>query len=157
VKYAISFVIAIASFSAQGQFISNQVISSQGQELTTSDFLISHTVGESFYEGGTDGEIIVTTGFIQPVADEALSVDELALIEAISIHPNPTENQLSIVLPMFFENMVIRITSLLGQELMKYLVDGERTTLNIENLTSGTYILTMQSPEFTKTFKIIKK
>lgn len=156
-KYFISFFIAIAGFSAKGQFISNQVISSQGQELTTSDFLISHTVGETFYEGGTAGEIIVTTGFIQPAIDEALSIDELALIKAISIHPNPAQNQLNIVLPTYFENMVIRITSLLGQELMNYPVEGERTTLNIENLNSGTYILTMRSLEFTKTFKIIKK
>jgi uncharacterized repeat protein (TIGR03803 family) len=79
-----------------------------------------------------------------------VGVNDVALVNAVSIHPNPTSNSFTIGM----DNLEsIEIFNLLGQIMQT----AENTnTVNIENLETGTYLVKLKSQNKTYTAKLIK-
>jgi len=79
-----------------------------------------------------------------------VGVNDVALVNAVSIHPNPTSNSFTIGM----DNLEsIEIFNLLGQIMQT----AENTnTVNIENLETGTYLVKVKSQNKIYTAKLVK-
>ena len=85
----------------------------------------------------------------------ALGNEEFEPATAMKLYPNPVTNLLNIAL----ENEITSVTvyNMLGQEVISKSVNTNQTTIDVENLQSGTYLVKVVSGGQTKTSKIIKK
>ena len=95
---------------------------------------------------------------VQFEVDQTLSVSEIN----VTVFPNPSENgQLNIISPLFEqEDVQISIVNMLGQVLLNkdYNNRGQgHLTVNTSAIPEGAYILTLSSPSFNVSKKIILK
>ncbi|MBI3234656.1 MAG: T9SS type A sorting domain-containing protein, partial [Bacteroidetes bacterium] len=74
-----------------------------------------------------------------------------------SVFPNPTKNELNISVKYTNDNYAYTIVNLLGEEVMKGIVNQNKTTLNIENLPTGMYILKLVNKTEESTIKFVKE
>jgi len=92
---------------------------------------------------------------------EALGVDDINLAGSIYAYPNPlTSDKLNVVLSpeLSASSIDFTITNVLGQVVLENTdVSGEMLrTINVDTLSSGTYILTVSSGAIQKRIKIIR-
>ena len=75
-----------------------------------------------------------------------------------SIYPNPVKDVLHVILPQRYEWANVQIFNLLGNEILtNELVHTDLINLNTSSLSSGTYLLKIQTPETVITQKITKQ
>ena len=72
----------------------------------------------------------------------------------LKVYPNPSNDKLNILLPYPNQQFVIQIYSLLGQQLIN---TSDKTVINISNLATGIYILTVKQNNKVWTKKIFKQ
>jgi len=73
--------------------------------------------------------------------------------ENVSIYPNPTKNELNIVVKDLSTTTDAILMNQMGQELKKYSINNAKTTLQIGNLAQGIYFILLQG----KMYKIVKE
>jgi Tol biopolymer transport system component len=74
--------------------------------------------------------------------------------QTISVYPNPTTNEIRILLPASNQYFVIEIYSSIGQRL---LITTEKTTIDMSNFTNGIYMLRVKQGDKFFTSKILKQ
>lgn len=87
--------------------------------------------------------------------DGALGVKQNEAIAQISLYPNPVQGQLNITLPSSVELQSATMYDLLGKATDMNI--AENNVLNTSNLSSGVYILKLETNQGTITKKVIKK
>jgi hypothetical protein len=65
-------------------------------------------------------------------------------IDSFQLYPNPVVNKLELRMPGAGE-WTLDLLDLRGQQLLSRSVNGSQTTLNLEYLANGTYILLLQN------------
>ena len=86
----------------------------------------------------------------------ALSLDENG-IEDFSFYPNPVKSQLSLRIPSTLSEVEVSIYNQLGQEVLNQLIVKDSKIINVSELTTGIYLLELQSETISKIFKFIKQ
>ena len=86
----------------------------------------------------------------------ALSLDENG-IEDFSFYPNPVNSQLSLRIPSTLSEVEVSIYNQLGQEVLNQLIVEDSKIINVSELTTGIYLLELQSETISKIFKFIKQ
>jgi len=86
----------------------------------------------------------------------ALSLDENG-IEDFSFYPNPVNSQLSLRIPSTLSEVEVSIYNQLGQEVLNQLIVKDSKIINVSELTTGIYLLELQSETISKIFKFIKQ
>lgn len=86
--------------------------------------------------------------------DASLSTDSFDK-STFNFYPNPVKD----VLNISYKNTIdeVQIYNLLGQQVYSNKVNAAESTLNVSQLTSGTYLVKVTSNNETSTFKIIKQ
>lgn len=93
---------------------------------------------------------------LQLLFDEQLSVEDTSPVNGISIFPNPTTGALQVKTVSGGTNAILY--SILGQEVARYVLEGNLTSLRLDSLTDGIYFLSIQDGnEIIATEKIILK
>lgn len=101
----------------------------------------------------TDGCILKDT--IQVTFTDCLSATEIDTELAVSIFPNPTTDVINFVFENQSMELAVRVYDLNGRELIS---TTTATSLSVENLTNGVYVVQLTSMEgSTKTIKFIKE
>jgi hypothetical protein len=108
----------------------------------------------------------VTAGFVQ----SAMEVDYVRVYQQTALensyfekendlvlYPNPASDEITLKSSGNLIGATISVSSLLGQELEKFILNSEEKTLNISNYQSGIYILKVNSQDGIKSYKFIKK
>lgn len=88
------------------------------------------------------------------LAEEGALAIENQAIAQISLYPNPVQGLLNITLPSSVQLESATMYDLLGKATT--MVVGENNTLNTSNLSSGVYILKLETNQGTLTKKVIK-
>lgn len=90
---------------------------------------------------------------------KSLSIPEYSKPETVSVYPNPAKNQIILELNKleFNSNASAEIYSMLGTRLSSQVLHNKRTTLNIENLPKGIYILKITLDGDQTVLKIVKE
>jgi hypothetical protein len=137
-----------------GQNADQQVISSSGGDMSSGQYSLSWTLGEPVTATHENQNIILTQGFHQPM-DVPTGIDEQQEGE-ILVYPNPTRDQLHFDLPTNLSVVDVRIHDLHGKVISGHSAITGSRTINLNNLASGTYILTIINPKNQEVEKRLK-
>ena len=89
-------------------------------------------------------------------------LEETSTIQGINIYPNPTNNNINVVIQATSETQTnIRITDLLGRVVLEQteaLIAGSNTiTYNISDFAKGVYLIQVSNGNEQKVFKLVKE
>jgi len=138
-------------------FAQQDIVSSQGDSYTTGNNTIDFTIGEPIIETGTGGSNELTQGFHQ-TNFTITSVEDFKPELNIKVFPNPTAEILNISSGET-TNKTYQIFDTNGKLVKQGTISGANTTVNVVDLSSGTYVLAISGINNTplKTYQIIKK
>nr|WP_294862741.1 T9SS type A sorting domain-containing protein [uncultured Fluviicola sp.] len=140
---------AAISVSAQ------EVVSTQGESYSNASANINFTIGEVIINTGTDGTKDITQGFHQTNWN-FLGVEDFAPDYEVTIFPNPTQDVLNIKTSSYM-NVTYTLYDAQGKLVMQNLLSSEQTPIQVSQLASGSYSLTLNNPDQQlKTYKLIK-
>ena len=87
--------------------------------------------------------------------DACVGLDELTTDTEALLYPNPTQGGLTIQLSQLNTDVVMSISTIYGQIIRSERITSTTTTLDLNNLAEGTYILQLQSENSTSINKFI--
>lgn len=85
---------------------------------------------------------------------EVLSIDDTSL-QDVSIYPNPAKDIVNITSSQGIDN--IAIYNLLGQKVATYTISGQNSSIDLQALSAGAYILEVAANNQKSTYKLIKE
>lgn len=148
----IAFSLIVASTTAFGQ---QEVISSQGDSYSNASGSIDFTIGEVVINTVSNGTNDLTQGFHQTTWT-AVGLEEFDVNFVVSIFPNPTQDVLTIQATTF-EDVTFVLTDATGRIVMKDILTGELTPLDVASFEAGNYNLSLEKgSSVLKTIRLIK-
>ena len=121
------------------QQITPTVICSAGGSFVTSSQSIQFSLGEIAVETYQTGNNLLSEGFFQGSKNETGIKEGMATNGQIVIYPNPSHGRITVNCKN--DPVKMTILDLRGRTLSQAQNPGKITTLNIENLQSGLYII----------------
>jgi uncharacterized repeat protein (TIGR01451 family) len=119
------------------------------------DIQLNDTMSETAYIYFDFNEAIVTNTAITTVG--ALAIDEFTKASA-ALYPNPASGVVNLrVKSSLSANAKVMITDVLGKTVLSMPVSAENIAVNISNLVSGVYFVTVQNDNMQSTQKLIIK
>ena len=150
-KAFIAFSLLVGSITAFGQ----EVVASQGDTYSNGSGSIDFTIGEVVISTVSDATNEITQGFHQTMWD-FVGLEDFDANFAVSIFPNPAQDVLTIQATAF-EDVTFILTDAAGRIVMRDILTGELTPLDVASFEAGTYNLSLEKASRTlKTFRLIK-
>jgi hypothetical protein len=141
------------------RLLAQEVIATAGSTLSNSNGSISFTIGESVANTLTKGDKTITQGFQQANISVSMVNELKDLFFNISVFPNPASNVL--ILKISKDDVTgiqYLLYDILGKLLLQKKLESNETSVPVNQLAKGLYILKVQEGmKELKTFKIIKK
>jgi len=131
-----------------------------GTEIAINDNFCGLQSELTFESDGTSTYYIMIEGFDENSGNFSLRVSCLLStndnsIEGFSHYPNPTTNVINLNAQENIENVVIY--NILGQKVVDQNINATSTQLDVDHLTSGTYIMNVLVNGKTGTYKVVKE
>ncbi|MEL6846568.1 MAG: T9SS type A sorting domain-containing protein, partial [Bacteroidota bacterium] len=121
--------------------------------LDDADVEGSETVVLNITSVSNDGTI--STGTLTITITETDNIEDLLPANAIKLFPNPASTQLS--LRSSYQLQSVRISNLMGQEVMRQDLNQPQADLNISTLPAGVYMIQVETREGNWTSRWIKQ
>ena len=115
-----------------------QYVRMSASQYTTPDFFIGYGIPD-----------------LQLALDIGLSLQEEELFE-FKVYPNPATDILNIQIPSTSSITILKIYDVLGKSVLEQNITESNRQLDISSMASGLYIMSFQSGNASKTFKLIK-
>jgi Secretion system C-terminal sorting domain len=137
---------------------SQEVIATAGETFENDEISISWTLGETIIETFEEGDIILTQGFHQDTYEITAIPEMQDQSVNISLFPNPANEEFFIKYEgETFDSYEIGIFDLNGRLLNKKMIHEELTGVDISNLKSSEYIISVFDKNKTyRSYKLIK-
>ena len=74
-----------------------------------------------------------------------------------AMYPNPAQDIVSFSIPLAIEKATVRIFTSIGQQVLSSEISTNQNTIDISDINSGTYIVSVESGGTKNSFKLIKK
>lgn len=149
----LGMLLATGAFS---QSISSYVITSTGSSIMSDDGALYLSIGEPMSTEITDGEIMISQGFLNVTVVGSVSTDDL-LTEVVNAYPNPIGDMLTIEIPEFNGEYIYNLTNLMGETIRTAKLGDSTGQVDFTDLISGTYFMTVtKDNKSSKTLKIVK-
>ncbi len=162
-KLRLSFIFLILCFTGIGQNVQRSSLSSSGSsktvEVAGTSYYISHSVGQQSAIGTLQSNNnTIRQGFQQPPASIKVYINDTSNLSA-RIFPNPVEAFVTIAFNDVVKNPIqIELFNIAGKHILsKKQAPTNSFQLDISQLASGTYLLTLVSGSKKLTAKLIKK
>ncbi len=116
----------------------------------------AYTVSKEGFFDGT-GSITITDEDVSETVTLVVDNTNISeIIEAsISVYPNPAFNELFITLPEGVTDAEIRLYNQVGQLVFSEVAPGNTTSINVQNLTNGLYLLDVKGDNFHTNKKVM--
>lgn len=138
------------------QEIKSYVISSTGASIMGADGALYLSIGEPMNTEISDGEIMISQGFLQVSISESTGTVKF-LEEEINVYPNPTSSNLIIEMPEMIGDYQYQLFNGLGKDIQVSDLETTRTSIDLNFLSPGTYYLKVnKGSESSRTLKIVK-
>lgn len=138
------------------------VVGSAGEVSSAGGLEISWTVGESAVSYSENANLIVSDGF-QQTDYLTIGLEELGLLDGITVYPNPMEDQLNFEVASDqvkdLSGMLIDANGKVVMEIDQFnAIDGYKGQLDVSQLPPGKWTLVFRSTSDSKqkTFNIVK-
>ncbi len=86
-----------------------------------------------------------------------LSIDELELNDVISIYPNPSTDNIKVILPKNMQYASVIVFNVLGKKVIAQEVNLTDNIIKVSHLNSGIYLLKFTNGNVSKTLKLVKE
>lgn len=152
--YILTSLIAISNLTnAQ---TNQELVATSGDHFTNGNIQLSWSIGEVVIETVSNSTNTLTQGFHQTNLS-IVGIENFTLNIEMDVYPNPTQDILTIKIPNYL-NTKYELYDLNGKLLSQNQINGELTNVNLNNLSTGNYLLKVSEilTKETKTFKIIK-
>lgn len=106
---------------------------------------VSSSIGQVFYLQTPISGDFVLEGVQQPIRIMPLSIDTADLEQNIVLYPNPATTHISLRLDKWQGPLDYHIYSSTGQSIMNNRLTANNQTIRIDQLSSGAYLITLQS------------
>ena len=73
------------------------------------------------------------------------------------MYPNPAQDVVSFSIPLGIEKATVLIFTSIGQQVLSSEISTNQNTIDISDINSGTYIISVESGGTKNSFKLIKK
>ena len=159
-KYTFVLLILSVTLNCYGQTAKPELITSSGDNFTSTSQQISWSLGEVVVETFTNGNSMITQGFQQSsYLVTAIYETEIADMKIVAF-PNPATDFVSIQITetnLQTDKYVITLTDIQGKKLLIFNSTTNNPKISLSNYGAGTYFLTVSKiDKILKTFKIIK-
>jgi hypothetical protein len=137
-----------------------QSVNVGGANGTGSGGSMSYSIGQTDYVNATGTGGSLNEGAQQPFEIMVLGNDEHSNIMLQSmLYPNPTTANVNLSIADYsLENLEFQLFDIAGKIISKQKITEQETTIPMENLSSGTYFVTVfEQNKLLKTFKVIKR
>jgi hypothetical protein len=154
----ITLVLFLCSTSIYAQ-LHHQTIGASGGSQTTSNYYVSHSVGQSSVVGASQlNSTLINQGFQQPIFNEYI-VQPSSNIYEVKFYPNPFSTHLTFDFSLDYDNIQTTIIDINGRIVFKNTVSSVNQSigLNLPFLSDSEYIITLTALNFYYQTKIIKK
>lgn len=156
----ILFFITGGAITAAAQSLSPTVLSSSGGFGSSDGTSLGWTTGEVMVRTFSDGSTLLTQGFHQGNLTVSTAVDEMSESAMdVQIYPNPVDD----ILNVEFKNMVdqtiqVKLVDLTGKTVLRkeFSQPSNAVRLNLNSVSSGSYMLEVRAADKRKVFKIVK-
>lgn len=123
-----------------------------GGTLLIQESSLMASVGEPIIGLSSEGSFHCLQGFVYKTIplDFKTDVDDLSLNNKleVSVFPNPASDYLQIELKHHVTDVLhYTVTSLSGSKIKSGILNGERTTINVSDIITSSYLLTIYSKE----------
>ncbi|NQU32970.1 MAG: T9SS type A sorting domain-containing protein [Bacteroidetes bacterium] len=133
------------SINLTAQTIIKESIDSGGGVLTETGVKIVQTIGEVMITEKSNGNLLVSEGFITPEIAKSLDVAESYDVLQAILFPNPTSSGIvNIQLPVR-QSYVIDVFDLSGKEVIRKVTSEYNVVLNFSELPNSTYVVIIKS------------
>ncbi len=131
-----------------------EVFASGGKTATVGATQVSYTIGEPMTQQFTAGNYILTQGFHQPIKGFVGIAENFN--PTIQIFPNPTTDEIHVILPDNPGEYTMSIYNSAGQ-LVKTLVSAEsKQKISLKEEAAASYFLQISGTSFSNQYTIIK-
>ncbi len=161
--YLILFIVAVHTGILWSQSVSQSVVSTSGDFLTTGSAQLSFTLGEPVSETIRNSSCVLSQGFQQvfisvspgPGPD---NVNNFQFAVELSVFPNPTDYMLNIKIEDGFEEgMSAVLFSLDGKAIREINLEADQNSIDMQDLPAGVYLLKIiNHNQFEQSFKVYK-
>ena len=137
-----------------------QSINTSGGNGSGSGGSFSYTVGQIDYVSATGANGSILQGVQQPFEIFTLGSNAFTNINLeMKSYPNPTTANLNLKISNYeIENLDFQLFDISGRIITQHKITSEETTISMESLAAGNYIVQVSdNGKALKTFKIIKK
>lgn len=146
-----------SAYLSFAQEVERSVVATAGAHLVSNEVQWSYTIGQAVSGTSGQAENYVTQGFQQADIEIVLGFDFQPKV-LMKVYPNPASEWVTLETSAF-EGLQYQLMDFHGRLLNKGLLEGPATTLDVQGLKSGTYLLSVQDKQKRKlkTYTIIKK
>jgi amino acid permease len=156
-KLLLSLIFTTVVYSILGQNIHHQMMSAQGKSsVTSSGLIVHHTVGQLSVTGNFKGNFSIQQGYQQSLWSTYLSSSEKIIL---TTSPNPfTESVHFNLNSIHIRTITIQIFDTNGKQVYQkeQLITNNLFTLQLSELSLGTYLVKLKGAQFQYYTKIIK-
>ena len=138
------------------QSIKSYVITSAGTSVMSSEGAIYLSIGEPMNTELTDGEIMVSQGFLNVTLTGLVSTEDL-LMEDIRVYPNPTMDNLTLSLDIATGDYDYQIYNQSGELIRRERINSDNEEIDFSPYSSGLYFMkVLKEEKYSRTVKIVK-
>jgi hypothetical protein len=139
--------------------LAQQVVATAGGTLGNSNGTISYTIGEGVTQTLTKGDKTLTQGFHQTTVLVIPINKKKDLDFSISVYPNPTSDKVTVkVEKEDITGLQFLLFNMNGKLILQKNLESNETSVSVEQLSSGFYLLKIQEGAIElRTFKIVKQ
>jgi len=134
------FLLFVSGIYSQVNIVKSS-ISTAGGSATTGDITVIAAIGEVAAQEKTQGNILLSEGFIAPDFYDYLGIEDFEPLPGITLFPNPASDIINLTLP-YNGNFDVRIFDITQKEMNIEKPEGTREMqLKVRDFIPGTYIL----------------
>lgn len=139
------------------QSISSSVMSASGTSFEAEDFTLHFSIGEPLNTVIEEGDLMISQGVLQIILTEIISEVEEPMQNLFEVYPNPTADIVSINIKDASRKYNYKLFDLNGGLLQQAVLSNQKSSLNVEHLPKGTYLLNiLKDGEAYQNLKLIK-
>lgn len=131
-----------------------EVFASGGKTATAGSYQVSYTIGEPLTQQFNAGNIVLTQGFHQPIKGFVGIEENFNL--SVQVFPNPTADEVQIVLPEGTGSYTLAIYNQQGQLVRKFSSSETHQKISLKDEAAASYFLQISGNAFNNQYTIIK-